>query len=133
MHTYKYAIIEGKIQAIQKILDESATLLVLLNSCERAKKRPRLKYLAPLAAAFDGYLVGMVEYPTVNQKVLLSRADGLILTAKSDMLEMYHGQIPIDSSLIDLINSELGRALSDLWECYVLVEDKVIPTKKRRQ
>ncbi|AYQ34946.1 hypothetical protein [Runella sp. SP2] len=129
-HAHKYALIQSKIDAFEKVLDELETVRQILQGYILAKKRPILRDLKPLIEAFDAYPVGMVDYPTVPQKVCLSLADGSLLIAKSMALLLFHGLDVISLDVLNAIEEHLSEALGTLFDCYALVEDKVVPKKK---
>lgn len=133
MHSYKYAVIEDKILAVEKLMDESMSLKAILKGYEKSRKKPLIKELRPLMAAFESYSIGMVDYPTVSQKIYLTLADADVMMARVIYLKMFHGWMGVNGDDLNLIDTHIENALGNLWECYTLVESKVIPKEKRQQ
>lgn len=129
-HAHKYALIESKIDACEKVLDELETSKQVLKEHILAKRKPPLRDLKPLIEIFEAYPVGMVDYPTVNQKVCLSLADGFLLVAKSTVLNLFHGLESMNLGVFDEVLELLEKALGVLFDCHALVESKVVPKKK---
>lgn len=130
-HAHKYALIESKIDACEKVFDELVTVRQILQEHITAKRKPPVKDLKSLIGAFDVYPVGMVDYPTINQSVLLSWADGALLMAKALCLRVFYGLDPVGMAVYDVVGELLEKSLDALCDCHTLVESKVVPKKKR--
>lgn len=138
-HAHKYALVESKIDACQKVFDELATAKQILQGCIIAKRKPAVKDLKPLIDAFGAYPLGMVDYPTNNQSVLLSFADGALLMAKALCLRVFYGMDEVNEGSYNVAGELLEKTLDALCECHTLVESKVfskdkkLMTKKKRR